>query len=301
MAIPSDRKIFRLLVASVGCSLVSVLGLLFMTVLYDDLNNELQQTLYDDLTITSESAPSYQPWIDSSNADSAAVYSTYYVYNILNPDAILAGEKPLLEVRRRPSCVYLRHSTVAAYVFDVCDYMLVQEIGPLVYLYNNMKYNVTWDDDTFGDTLTYKQYQYYTPVDNATVTLGDTMITMLNIPLLSVLTNEIVALVVATTEGLQQYKDSSALFVRRKASEALWGWQNDTFLFDLNRFKPAIIPFDFPTAFSGVQNNDSSLEWALATHSPNQMYTGKYTPDNLMQLAGTLPPVTAFQHSIDIK
>ena len=173
---------------------------------------------------------------------------------------------------------------------------LLVEVGPLTYQYNNMKYNTTWEADNDGDIVSYKQYQYYTVYDNATLTTGDIEVTTLNLPLLSLLSNPLVAQIVATTAELAAYKDPSALFVRRKASEVIFGWQNDTLLNTMHE----ILSF-IPTTYGGVQNNDTSLEMALSVHSPNRMYTGKQTPEMLMQLASKLYSCCFTHHTVRLK
>lgn len=254
-----DTKVFNLLISSLAMALLSAFGILLMTVVYSDVNAELLNRIQESLVVDSTDAVAYAPWADSDDPDAGIVYATYYVYDIQNAAAVLTGAKPLLV-----------------------------EVGPLTYIYHNKKYNATWDSDTSGDIVSYQQYQYYTVADESTAALGEQYVTTLNIPLLSVLTSNFTGGVVATTPGLSKYTNASALFIKRKASQVVWGWDNDTFLTEFNAFNPWAAFITLPTTYPGIQNNDSSLEYALATHSLNSMHTGVTQPGMLMQLEGEL-------------
>lgn len=63
----------------------------------------------------------------------------------------------------------------------------VTEIGPLTYYFKQQKANVTWDTFNDGDTLTYRQWQYYVPADENTAMLQTMNVTSINVPLMGAL------------------------------------------------------------------------------------------------------------------
>lgn len=251
----ADRKVYCLLLGAVAATVAAVVGTLLLSVVYYDVYATLQDDIRAFLVLSSPDAQAYPAWVDSSNPDAGVVYSTYWVYNVTNPAGILAGEKPALV-----------------------------EVGPLVYVYNNMKYNVSWDADDYGDVVSFKQYQYYTPADAATEALGAAPIVSLNVPLLSVLSNPTAAALIAfaSDPALLAYASPEALFVTRSAAEVVWGWAADPFLVTFNNATDNLI--GLPEDYVGIQNNDSSLAFALATHSPSRMHTGVQNLDAIMQM-----------------
>jgi hypothetical protein len=62
--------------------------------------------------------------------------------------------------------------------------------------------------------------------------------------------------------------DTGALFTRRRVRDMLWGYVDPTLL---------------NNAFPGIQPNDTSLDEALAQHSPTRMYTGAHVPGQTME------------------
>ena len=71
------------------------------------------------------------------------------------------------------------------------------QVGPLRYYYKQKKFNVTWDAEEAGDVVTYRQWQYYVPVDDATVALALTNVTSIYVPLLGILSNPLGAAALA--------------------------------------------------------------------------------------------------------
>ena len=109
----------------------------------------------------------------ASDPNAAVIFYTARVYNITNGDAFVAGAKPAL-----------------------------QELPPLSFLYLNDKSNVSWDPEDDGDVVSFRQYQRYVPADAATEAAGAAPLLTVNLPLLSVLTDEFAASIVASTPAL---------------------------------------------------------------------------------------------------
>jgi len=249
-----DSRIFKLLIAASLCAIFGVVGVLLATVVSPNLQGQLNAGLSSGFVLASASSTAFPSWQSSDVAGSAPVYSTYWAYNLTNPSDFLAGAKPSL-----------------------------RELPGLAYLYHNLKYNVSWDPDD-GDIVAFKEYQYYTPVDAATAELAQQPMMTVNLPLLAVLTNSLGAALVASNPVLaaKYLNDTSALLITRPVAEVLFGWENDPFLTDFNT-QVGWTGFTMPTTVPGIQNNDSSLDYALATHSYIRMHTGVLAPSLMMQ------------------
>ena len=103
-------------------------GILVYSTLHEFIVSQIRSGILDYAVLSSPNAGSWPGFIDSRDPTGPFVLSTFYVYNVTNPDEILAGGKPKL-----------------------------QTIGPLVYHYINTKHNISWEN--YGDDLLYKEYQ----------------------------------------------------------------------------------------------------------------------------------------------
>ncbi|MCY3415128.1 MAG: hypothetical protein INQ03_25980 [Candidatus Heimdallarchaeota archaeon] len=92
------------------------------------IEGELDAGIHDLLVVNPDDAESYANWLTSEDADDAPLYKKYYLWDLTNPDAFLAGSKPIME-----------------------------EKGPYVYRQYDRKIDVSFDDDE----VTYKTYTYY--------------------------------------------------------------------------------------------------------------------------------------------
>ena len=208
-------------------AVVALAGVLLATVGHGAMTDYVVGQLRSAFVLTSPSAAQYGPWVNSGDPNAGIVFSFYYVSNVTNPAEVLAGGKPN-----------------------------IQEVGPLRYTYSNLKYNVSWEED--GDIVRYAEYQYYTPMDDATRALESTVVNTINVVLQGALHSPEAALI---PDLFPSTKVPGALFTRRTVAEILWGY-TDTVL---------------GQAFPGLQSNDTSLAEALTQHQPTRMYTGKTT------------------------
>jgi hypothetical protein len=82
-------------------------------------------------------AGDFAPWSDSSAPDGAQITTDFYVYNITNPAEVSPGARG----GRIVACTPPPTGRVQILAGGVPN---VQAIGPLRYLYNDRKVNVTW-------------------------------------------------------------------------------------------------------------------------------------------------------------
>ena len=78
--------------------------------------------------LDSASAGAYPGWMDNRDPTAGHVTAKFYLYNLTNVEAFLAGAKPQ-----------------------------VAEVGPLTYKYINTKHNVTWEND--ATEVTFSEYR----------------------------------------------------------------------------------------------------------------------------------------------
>jgi hypothetical protein len=225
---------------------LAIIGVLLTTIVHDTVEDYVNSQLRDHFVIDSNSSGAYAPFVNNSDPDAGLVISTYYVYNVLNPADVLNGSKPIVE-----------------------------EIGPLNYKYNNVKFNVSWPAQYGGDVVQYQEYQWYEPMDAATVALQATNVTVFNVPLLGALAT-VGKLGSADLDAaltlLVDLLDDSMLFVNVTAAGVVWGYPD--------RVLAALSVLGLsPPAFPGIQNNDTSFQMAADTHSYESVYTGKYNTE----------------------
>lgn len=139
--------------------IVAAAGVLASTVGYDAVSEKLHDGLRAHYVLDSPSAGAYADWVDTSRDDSQVlIYTDYYVYNITNAWDFVHGAKPI-----------------------------VQEVGPIRYMYKQKKLDVEWDEQEGGDVLSYVQWQYYVPADDASAALAELNVTSIYVPLLGAL------------------------------------------------------------------------------------------------------------------
>ena len=105
-------------------------GLTLYSVLHPYIASRIRSGLLAYSVLSSPSAGQWKGFVDSRDPTGPTVLSTFYFYDYLNPEEVLAGGKPI-----------------------------VQAVGPMVYSYINTKHNVSWD--SFGDELVYTEYQRF--------------------------------------------------------------------------------------------------------------------------------------------
>ena len=156
----------------------------------------------------------FKAWSDPASGN-VSVYLKFVVWNITNPDAVIAGHKPELQL-----------------------------VGPFSYLETRAKFDLMLDVDSGGDTIYYKERLYYNYVDTpcwpgANISdlcslSEDTPIVTFNGPLIGVV-NQLRALapkhpaaieaVLALLTKLTKEKEEQ-LMLRRTASEIVWGYDD---------------------------------------------------------------------------
>jgi hypothetical protein len=219
-------KARRLETASLCCAVTSIAGALLATVGHDALTAYVRSGLVSQFVLSGPDAGNYKGWVDSRDPSAGTVHSNYYFYNCTNPqDVVTSGAKPVLE-----------------------------EVGPLRYVYRNRKFNVSWESG--GSVVSYKEYQYYEPADDATRALQDQTITTLDVLLMAAL-NPAGGLADFIPLVYPQTLDPMSLFTQKTMKEMLFGYTDY-----------------LPASFPGLQPNDTSVEQAIAQHSSIRMYTG---------------------------
>lgn len=103
-----------------GCSVLSifmsVLGVGLATIGHNAFSSFVDKQLSDNFLLKNSQSGSYAAFVDSDTPGGGVVLTSFYLYNITNAEDVVSGRAP-------PN---------------------VQEIGPLLYIYHNKKYNVTW-------------------------------------------------------------------------------------------------------------------------------------------------------------
>lgn len=256
---PSELPSMRCTILGFVCLGVVGVSILLPTVARNYVIGYLDSQLAAQFVLTSPSVADYGRWSNAADPNADVIYMDFYVHNFTNAAAILQGARPN-----------------------------VTELGPLRYAYHKNELNVSWSPDDGGDTVDFLTWQWYVP-DAATELLQNTTVTTLNVPLLGVLRSPLTAglgelLYVALALAYGGADLNSLLFVQRTMGEVIWGWE-DPLLRVLGDFKPGV-----PSRYPGLQQNDTSEEAALATHSVSRMYTGKSTVDMAREFIGAFRP-----------
>lgn len=214
------------------CGLITCLfGLLVALPLHDALAEQIREGVLAFMVMDSTASGAWAGWSDSTDPTAGQVVSTYWFFNVTNPDEVMNGGRPVL-----------------------------QEVGPVRYLYTNKKYNVTWEND--ATEVVFREYQTYTPLDDATLALQDANLTTLNVVLLGAL-----HIPSSFLDDVLPFLDppippKGSLFTKRTIKDMLFGYMDTDTLG---------VPFKYP----GIQPNDTSLGYALSQHSTHRMATGK--------------------------
>jgi hypothetical protein len=172
-----------------GALLLTSVALVIASFGYTALSSFIDAQLVASLILSSSSSSQFPPFVDSDNPDAGIVYSTFYVYNITNPEAVTSGAE-------QPNVV---------------------EIGPHVYTYHNKKFNTSWSSDR--GLLSYMQYQYYLRSSGD----FDVPVTTLNMPLLGALGIDAAGWLISHDPKFAQWTKPAELFITRTVEEVLFG------------------------------------------------------------------------------
>ena len=226
---------FGLLLLISGVVLKSVIDQMFK----DKINENL---------ILKPGSPTYKPWADAT----MPVPNKYYLFNIVNPDEVERGDKPVLEER-----------------------------GPYTFLSFQKKINITWQNENATVSYDEKTWYIYDRASScASCDLHNDEITTINIPLMVV------------AEMIKNYPDflhwkrlvsgilkryNETLFMTRTVDDLIWGYE-DSLLLEINKLRnetvtalPALNNF-FPNVTSKVfllQNNTLQGRTVVYTGAKN--------------------------------
>eukprot|EP00042_Codosiga_hollandica_P036095 m.272727 g.272727 ORF g.272727 m.272727 type:complete len:550 (-) comp54804_c0_seq1:172-1821(-) len=239
-----------------------VLGGILKTVLFMIMH----QVINKKEPLTSPSSEMYSTWSNPS----VQTYEQYYFWNLTNPDAVLNGSKPSMEL-----------------------------VGPFSYDYDSPKYNISWSDDENVVAFYYNETYTYIPspcqealTQEKCSFPDDTMITTINVPLmgvinqlmsldrkgnLTVIEGLIFKLLVDELNSLDGNQDT--FFIRRPVRELLWGYTDPLLEFLHDVLEEAhVVPNPIPSAVFSLASNGS----ATTTDAPTVQYTGKDTLSQLL-------------------
>ena len=202
-----------------GCTQAFVVaGILSATVLYDAIHAALASGLAAQFVLDSPAASDFGPWSNSQDPQAGTIYTSFYVYNVTNPDE--ASRTGTWKIQPPYHCVAearralknapqgsmsphpvrsLTPTVVAGPLF--CELQIVfngskpnvQEIGPITYAYNKHYQNNSWAPEDDGDLLTYYRYNWYERADDGSSAAFEALnVTTLNLPLLGLINSPVV-------------------------------------------------------------------------------------------------------------
>ncbi|XP_011408057.2 PREDICTED: lysosome membrane protein 2-like [Amphimedon queenslandica] len=203
---------------------------------------------------------------DQWSKPGAAVYMSFYMFNLTNKDEFLNGEKATIE-----------------------------EIGPFVYNESKTKYNLRWNsDETILEYFENTSYIFNKEKSNG-LDPSHVNITTINLPLIGFLLqfeklikmsatfpppiNTIVKDLIETiiTELSKDFNEK--LIMTRPVSEILWGYE-DPFLKFVADLLANVTFLDLTKDLNG---GFFQLEHQTDTAGPNMVYTGKGSPQTTAQ------------------
>ncbi|XP_044768049.1 scavenger receptor class B member 1-like, partial [Neomonachus schauinslandi] len=155
-------------------------------------------------------------------------YLSIYFFDIVNPDAILLGEKPQ-----------------------------VQERGPYVYREFRHKSNITFNDNDTVSFLEYRSFQFQPDKSHG---LESDYIVMPNILVLAaamMMENKPMSLKLIMTLAFSTLGERA--FMNRTVGEIMWGYE-DPLIHLINKYLPNMFPFKGKFGlFAELNNSDSGL------------------------------------------
>lgn len=214
---------------------------------------EIRKEIKSVLTMETPTSPLYKSFQNSSNVTD--VYMTYYVWNITNPEDVLAGAEPVL-----------------------------QELGPYTYLelkYKDPQY-IQWHPNATV-SYTYESKYIFLP-EKSTGTEND-VITFIDMGLIGAIQELGDTLFSGILEDVVQQVNMTTPFLKLTVGQALWGY-NNTFLTGLNSILSILGKHVNPVVALQSRVDKSTADPALPTAS----YTGgraadgfKQPPDNSLE------------------
>ena len=111
------------------------------------IQDEIDKGIAEQVEVPDPDDSKYDEWENNNYEDAPEIYTTYYLWNLTNPDEYLAGDKPIYE-----------------------------EIGPFVFREYKFKYNVDFNDAK--SEVTFKEFSNYVQVNGDNI--SEVKITNLN-------------------------------------------------------------------------------------------------------------------------
>lgn len=253
-----------LTLASVGMAFV-VLGLVAQPTIYALMRWQIKSSVNMD----DSSSTLFDIW---SGKQSIPEFMTYYMFNVTNPDDVLTGSLPKLQV-----------------------------IGPYTYSESNQKFDIVWSAD--GNIVTYKYHRLFIPYgtpcvgpvsvdtleppyctmdDSVNVTVGNSpllgfIMQLMSIPVRGEIAEDAIGAVI---DEFMRTHPQDTVFITRPVRDIIFGY-NDSILSDVNRlieFIDSIAPklakklnLTLEPQFIGLQYNDTANIRTLNS----SIYTGK--------------------------
>ena len=182
------------------CSLcLSILGivLVILGIVLRPVINKVFRDKIDQELVLKPGSHTYKPWVRST----VPIYAKYYFFDIVNPEEVKQGAKPVLNER-----------------------------GPYTYIAHTQKLNVTWQKS--NATVSYDEKTWYTFDPTSSCLSCDPFhdnITTINIPLMTVATllenyPDFLHWKRLVSGFLENYNEQ--LFMTRKVNELLWGYED---------------------------------------------------------------------------
>ncbi|KAM9455362.1 scavenger receptor class B member 1 isoform 2-T2 [Clarias gariepinus] len=192
---------------AVGLAVVGLLGVVLGTVLVFVGPIIIDDQIIKNVEINPNNNLSYTMWKDIP----VPFFMSIYIFNVLNPEEILAGEKPMVEQR-----------------------------GPYVYSENRWKDNITFHDNK---TVSYYEYRQYFFEESMSVGNESDVVTIPNMLVLAasvMLENLPLPVLQLISLTFSSFKEGP--FVTKTVGEILWGYDSKLLDF-LNNMFPSMMPF----------------------------------------------------------
>ncbi|XP_066544867.1 scavenger receptor class B member 1 isoform X2 [Amia ocellicauda] len=184
----------------------------------------VDQQIAKNVRIDPSSSMSYTMWKDIP----VPFFMSVYFFNVLNPDEVLLGEKPMVEQR-----------------------------GPYVYREFRQKSNITFHANS---TVSYREYRQYHFFQNMSVGNESDIVTIPNMLVLGaavMMENQPYGLRLLISATFKAFNEGP--FLTKTVGELMWGYESKLVEF-LNKFFPGMIPGDGKFGlFSEFNNSNTGL------------------------------------------
>ncbi|XP_046717473.1 scavenger receptor class B member 1 isoform X2 [Silurus meridionalis] len=218
---------------TIGLSVVGALAVVFGTILVFVGPLIIDDQIIKNVEINPKNTLSYTMWKDIP----VPFFMSVYWFNVLNPEEILAGEKPMVEQR-----------------------------GPYVYSEKRWKDNITFYDNK---TVSYREYRRYFFEESMSVGNESDVVTIPNVLVLgaSVMMEFLpvqVRRMISST--FTSFKEGP--FVTKTVGELMWGYESKMLNF-LNTILPGMMPFKGKFGLFVEFNNSNTGLFTVFTGQDN--------------------------------